>query len=103
MKKNVFIIILSMSVFFCEAQSLLGEYLKDVGYEGQQMSILTEAVMPSLSIIRQQFRLERGGQFYGKNNMPYYGETYSLGIKISGGEIYQKQVVFPWMNDRYSF
>lgn len=58
-----------------------------------------DAVQPALSIVRQQYRLERNGDSFGRNKKPYYGETYSLGIKISGGTILQRCVVFPWEND----
>lgn len=58
-----------------------------------------DAVQPALSIIRQQYRLERNGDFFGRQNKPYFAETYSLGIKISGGTILHRSVVFPWEND----
>ena len=58
-----------------------------------------DAVQPALSIIRQQYQLERNGDFFGRQNKPYFAETYSLGIKISGGTILHRSVVFPWEND----
>ena len=58
-----------------------------------------DAVQPALSIVRQQYRLERNGDSFGRQKKPYYGETYSLGIKISGGTIVQRCVIFPWEND----
>ncbi len=81
------------------AQSLLDEYLKEAGYIGQNSTLISDAVAPALSIIRQQYRLERDGSFYGKNNLPFYGETYTLGIKVSNGTIMQRDVVFPWEHD----
>ena len=62
-------------------------------------SILLKAITPSLSIVRQQFRLEKGGEFFGKNNSPFYGETYSLCVKVSGASILQNQVATPWKYD----
>lgn len=62
-------------------------------------SILLKAITPSLSIVRQQFRLEKGGEFFGKNNNPFYGETYSLCVKVSGASILQNQVATPWKYD----
>ncbi len=62
-------------------------------------SLLVKAVTPSLSIVRQQYRLLRDGEYFGKNNMPYYGESYTLAVKISGYTILQNQVVTPWLND----
>ena len=99
MNRIAFIILFSLCGLCSNAQSLLGEYLKDVGYEGQHSNIVSDAVAPALTIIRQQYRLERGGEYYGKNKRPFYGETYTLGIKVSGGTIIQRDVVIPWGND----
>ena len=46
------------------------------------------AIKPELSVVRQQYRLERNGEYFGKNNKPFYGESYSLAIKVSGGTIF---------------
>ncbi len=99
MNRICFIFVLSLCDLCANAQSLLGDYLKDVGYEGHNNSIISEAVAPALTIIRQQYRLERGGEYYGKNKRPFYGETYTLGVKVSGGTIMQRGVVIPWEND----
>lgn len=61
--------------------------------------LINDAVMPALSVVRQQFRLERDGKYYGKNNRSFYGESFSLGVKITGGELLQKQVLCPWSYD----
>lgn len=58
-----------------------------------------KSIIPELSIIRQQYRLERNGDFYGKNNKPYYGESFSLAIKVSGGTVFLSDVVEPWKRD----
>ena len=58
-----------------------------------------DAVQPALYIVRQQYRLERNGDFFGRQNKPYFAETYSLGIKIAGGTILQRKVMFPWENN----
>ncbi|MBR0036298.1 MAG: hypothetical protein IJP70_01515 [Bacteroidales bacterium] len=60
---------------------------------------ISDALAPALSVIRQQYRLERGGDYYGKSKRPYYGETYTLGIKVSGGTILQRGVIAPWESD----
>lgn len=62
-------------------------------------SIITEALQPNMVIIRQQYRLELNGEHYGKNNMPYYGESYSLAIRFAGGMFYLKDVQAPWLFD----
>lgn len=62
-------------------------------------SIVCDALSPALSVIRQQYRLERRGDYYGKSGHSYYGETFTLGIKVSGGIILQRDVIAPWEND----
>lgn len=58
-----------------------------------------QAIKPELSVVRQQYRLERNGEYFGKNNKPFYGEGYSLAIKVSGGTIFLSDVVTPWERD----
>lgn len=65
----------------------------------QVPQIIAEAVKPALSIVRQQYRLERNGEFYGKNKRAFYGETYTLGVKISNSTLLQRGVILPWEND----
>lgn len=62
-------------------------------------SVEMQAITPELSVIRQQYRLERNGSYFGKNNMPFYGESYSLAIKVSGGTYFTSDVVEPWKID----
>lgn len=62
-------------------------------------TIVTESVFPELSILRQQYRLELNGDYYGKDGKPFYGETYSLGIKVSGGMFLLDDVIEPWKDD----
>lgn len=61
--------------------------------------IVSRAVTPFLGIVHQQYRLERNGEFFGKNNRPFYGETYTLSVKIAGSTIFQRGVLLPWEND----
>ena len=65
----------------------------------ESSTIINDALAPALSVIRQQYRLERGGDYYGKSKRPYYGESYTLGIKVSGGTILQRGVIAPWESD----
>ena len=65
----------------------------------KESEVINNAVFSELSIIRQQYRLERDGDYYGKNNEPYYGETYSLSIKVTGGMYLLEDVVEPWKRD----
>lgn len=67
--------------------------------KGVNKSVFCDAIIPALTIIRQQYRLERNGDFFGRQNKPYFAETYSLGVKISGGTLMHRCVIFPWEND----
>lgn len=75
-------------------KDLLGQH------EGQTVanssSVEMQAITPELSVIRQQYRLERNGSYYGKNNLPFYGESYSLAVKVSGGTYLTSDAVEPW-------
>ena len=62
-------------------------------------SVEMQAITPELSVIRQQYRLERNGSYYGKNNLPFYGESYSLAVKVSGGTYLTSDAVEPWRID----
>ncbi len=81
------------------AQISLADLLKGKVAIGNTVEIAQEAVKPEMFIIRQQYRLERNGEYYGKNNKPFYGETYSLAIKVAGGMMFLDDVVEPWKND----
>lgn len=70
-----------------------------IGVIDEQGALLNSALSQELSIIRQQYRLARDGKTYGKNNKPYYGESYSLAIKISNGMILSNCVIEPWKDD----
>lgn len=71
--------------------------------EGKVIWDYVKAIESELFIIRQQYRLKRnndnGNQFYGKNNKPYFGESYSLAVKVSGGTIFLSHVMEPWIFD----
>lgn len=62
-------------------------------------NVVYKAVEPELFVIRQQYRLKRQGQTYGRNGKPYYGESYSLGIKVSNGMYVLGDVMEPWADD----
>lgn len=68
-------------------------------HDSDNGSIILEALKPAMSIVRQQYRLEREGKYYGKNNMPFYGETYTLAVKVPGGTFMQRAALRPWEND----
>lgn len=99
---TLFIVVVGFSVETF-AQNSLDDFIKSVSHNTTKaesnQNLLNNAVESELSIIRQQYRLENKGNHYGKNNLPYYGETYSLAIKVSGGLLFMDDVVAPWKND----
>ena len=106
MKKNInlsLFLVLIITSLNTNAQSTFK--LKDLISQQQGLAAKTDpsaelqAILPEMSIIRQQYRLERNDEFFGKNNKPYYGESYSLAIKASGGTIFLSDVIEPWKGD----
>lgn len=95
--KKILSVVLLLAVTLPSSSQSLRDYLKSRA--GKADSLVLNAVQPALSIIRQQYRLERNGDFFGRQNKPYFAETYSLGIKISGGTIMHRSVVYPWEGD----
>lgn len=97
--------IVALFVLFCTASFAQSTFkLKDlIKQQNQQestaISFIDETLSPDLYLIRQQYRLERKGKTYGKSHKPYYGETYSLGIKVSGGMYVTNSVIEPWKGD----
>lgn len=97
-----FFTIIVIFIFIVPAfgQSSLSDLLKGkIVKKSSNDSIVINAVVPALTIIRQQYRLELNGDYYGKKGNPYYGESYTLGVKISNNTILQRGVILPWEND----
>ena len=62
-------------------------------------NLILDAVIPSLSIVRQQYQLKFKDDVFGREDKLYYGETYTLGIKISNNILLQRDALFPWEHD----
>lgn len=62
--------------------------------------LIVKAVSPILRVVKQQYRLKKDGDFFGRNNKPHFGESFSLGVKVAGGTILQNEVLYPWLNDK---
>lgn len=88
-----------MAILPLKAQIDINDLLNGSITTGTSAREVMEAVKPALSIIRQQYRLERKGDYYGRGGRDYYGETYSLGVKISNFTLLQRCVVYPWERD----
>lgn len=81
------------------AQISIADLLGSSSIKGKSINLTKDALAPELSIIRQQYRLERNGETYGKNGKSFYGETYTLAIKVAGGLYVSGHAVEPWRND----
>lgn len=98
------IIIVALVALLCNsavAQISLSELLKGkvTTSSVDKSNAMISAVSSELLIIRQQYRLERNGDYFGKNNLPFYGETYTLGVRVPGGMFLLADAVEPWKND----
>lgn len=91
--------ILSVIPMICYGQVDINKAFEALKKAEDQTSIIETAVLPDLSVIRQQYRLKRNGEYFGKNHKPYYGESYTLGVKVSGGTLLLSDVVEPWNRD----
>lgn len=102
MKRLLLYVLLAVLALDASAQITILEALKKSGklpVASAQSSVVNEALSPCLSIIRQQYRLQKGEDYYGKNNLPFYGESYSLAVKVAGGTLFQGDVMRPWTYD----
>lgn len=97
--KEILLFILSFAPIISYGQIDINKAFETLKQVQTETSIVESSLLPELSMIRQQYRLSRNGKTYGKNNKPYYGETFSLGVKISNGMIVSNNVVEPWKHD----
>lgn len=115
MKKFLVLSMLLLTVMnFCYAQEKgklpsYDDYIGAVGLKPSKGVVETESkgisdecklsILSELSIIRQQYRLKQGKDHYGKNNKSYFGETYTLAVKVNRGMYLSGNVVEPWKYD----
>lgn len=102
--KYKYLLLLLFVALSLHIEAQLPKWALDLGQksekqEGETQSVICTSILPDLYLIRQQYRLERKGKTYGKSHKPYYGETYSLGIKVSGGMYVPNSVIEPWKGD----
>lgn len=99
MNKTFLIYILSVIPLIGYGQFDVNKAFEALKQAEKGNSIVETTVVPDLSIVRQQYRLERNGEYFGRNHNPHYGETYSLAVKVSGGTLFLQDVVEPWKRD----
>lgn len=81
------------------AQKNIGSVLTPSTQMSSSNNLIIKAIETSVLIIKQQYRLEKDGSWWGKDNRDFFGETISLGIKVSGGMLFTGQVQYPWKYD----
>ncbi len=59
-----------------------------------------DAVTGGIMIVRQRYRLQDDkSKYWGFNNNPWFGENYTIGVKIQGGYMVSDKAVHPWNYD----
>lgn len=81
-------------------QSSFDEAIKSLIKSRKENAFIIDALKPELCIIRQQYQLKRGEDMYGSDGKSYYGETYTLGVKVPGYLYMQRGVLKPWEGDK---
>ena len=81
-------------------QSSFDESIKALIKSRKENAFIIDAIKPELCIIRQQYQLKRGEDMYGSDGKSYYGETYTLGVKVPGYLYMQRGVLKPWEGDK---
>lgn len=102
--RHTFWILVALMLSFAsvgQAQTIdeLLEQFRESRGSATEHSAISQALLPALSVIRQQYTVNRDGQAYGKRGQRFYGETYTLGVKVAGGTILHRNVMFPWEDD----
>lgn len=114
MKKYLLFSILLLTVIgtcYAQEKQKLPSYDEFIGAIGRKSAKVAVAesdsvsdecklsIISELSIIRQQYRLKSGKDYYGKGGKSYFGETYTLAIKVNGGLYLSDEVIEPWKRD----
>ena len=97
MKKNVITLMLSVwaSMSFAQFGGL-------ASFSGNQQFI-EDAVKNSLVIIHTQYRMQdtkvKDPTYYGADGKDYFGENYTLGVKVRNGYLIEHSAIRPWLFD----
>lgn len=101
MRKTLFLLVAMACLPACGfSQINLGSALRN-RFSAASDSVLINAVMPGLYVVRQQYQIRSNadGKLYGKDGNNWFGETYSLGVKVAGGLLVDRRVMQPWADD----
>ena len=65
--------------------------------------LVEDAVKDGLMVIRRDYRLQKtvndSVSYYGRNGKDYFGQAYSLGVKVNGGFYTLRSMLKPWETD----
>ncbi|GAP71198.1 hypothetical protein SAMD00024442_1_11 [Candidatus Symbiothrix dinenymphae] len=90
--------VLFLMVCLAVVQPLDAQFaLRSLSSGNQQL--IEEAVRDGLFVVRQSYQLRDSVTSYGWNNLPQFGTTYSLGVKVVDGYYLDAQAVTPWLYD----
>lgn len=74
-----------------------------LSFTAQNQILIEEAIKDGFFIIRRCYQLQdtvaNAPAYYGWNNLPYFGETYSLGVKTPEGYYLTDKAFRPWIYD----
>ncbi|MDR2971641.1 MAG: hypothetical protein LBU83_06925 [Bacteroidales bacterium] len=69
----------------------------------QNQQLIEDAVKEGVFIIQRCYQLQdttaETPVYYGWNNLPYFGETFSLGIRTTDGYYFNNKAYHPWNYD----
>lgn len=73
------------------------------GPASANQQLIEEAVQKGLFIVRQSYQLEdtvaETPAYYGREGKPYFGQMYSLGVRLNGGYAVDGRLLTPWTED----
>ncbi|MDR1115828.1 MAG: hypothetical protein LBL33_06755 [Tannerella sp.] len=87
----------------CMSTQALFAQFSDFPFSFGSQALVEAAVEDGLFIIRQKYQLKevKSGTpaYYGWNNQPHFGTTYTLGIKVTNGFYTDDKALHPWNYD----
>ena len=96
--KNLFFVL-----FFFAGLNAAAQQLPSLGALSGNQQLIEDAVKNGIFIVRRCYRLQdvtaETPTFFGWQNLNYFGETYSLAVKVKDGYYLSDRAVRPWMYD----
>jgi len=101
MKKTVYVFLLFTGI----TTGLFAQQLPGFGttYFSNNQQLIEDAVKDGLFVMSSYYKLQDTTKtepaYYGRKSLPYFGVTYTLGIKVKNGYFISNAAVHPWMGD----